>query len=185
MSGTKISKLVYVFLLLVLFALGSTLVLLANEQAKQRLYEADAYDLVSANPEPTIVCVDDRIVLWNDGMALVTGFKASEMIGKKTTVIVEPELVDRHVAAIRSVSEAPGFARGVKFLILPIRTQHWGRQKIPATVCHLRRHDGRVIMIARFAGAVLHPSIRWYDVETETFMKIKSSTEAIEKKKDS
>lgn len=171
MSGR--SKLGYASLIAVFVALSVALTLLANEQANRRLFEADAYELISASPVPVVVCENHKIVLWNPAMELVTGKSAGEMIGQKTTIIVPDHMDERHATAIDKITATPGFGRGVRYMILPLDTQ-WASSPIKslATVNHIRRHDGRVIMIARFEGFLMRSKLRWYDVDTNSFCRV-------------
>lgn len=161
------------FVLALVVALTFTLSTLATEQANKRLLEADAYELVATNPVPTIVCVDNKIILWNPSMEFLTGHSANEMVGQLTTVMVPDEFDERHMHGVERVSNGPGFGRGHIYVQMPIETAFWGTQKILATVSHVRKHDGTVIMTARFEGALMHPSIRWRDVATGEFMRVK------------
>jgi len=158
-------------LLVICVVLTYTLWMLAGEVSKremiesaQRQVESDAYDMMASNPVPTVICVDGKIVLWNQGMELMTGKKSGEMIGESSVTVVPEEYKERHTKAIVNISRAPGSARGQKFFVLPVDTPTHGRIKPLATVHHMRRYDGRVVMIARFVGVVFNRRLRWLDV---------------------
>jgi PAS domain-containing protein len=173
MSGKWKYRLVLSFVMALIVGLSTALMLLGTERADRALIEADAYEVISGNPVPTIVCENNQITLWNPAMEFVSGRSSAEMIGEETIVMVPDELKDDHTEAVARVSQAPGFDRDSRFLILPIPTQFANEPiPIPSTVFHIRRHDGRVIMSARLEGAIFHPNIRWFDVTTKKYCRV-------------
>ncbi len=120
--------------------------------------QAQLAAMAAASPDAMYSCSFDGIILsWNPGAERLFGYTASEAIGESVTMLVPPELLDRHAAlrvgVLRGETLAPtelgrlrkdgdsGDYRGANSQHAAANSQHpiaWELGRLGVGNCHYR-----------------------------------------------
>lgn len=144
---------------------GSALTIVAFQYSQLIELRKTAYEVVSTNPSPTIVCLNDRVIVYNNAAEDLLGYDKFEILDGPTTAIIPDQFKARHLKAINKINKLYSFGDKHVYCIVPLLMKNGKIEKRLCIISSIKKDQDTFIMIFRIIDVINGKT--WMDLETK------------------